>query len=95
MTSRRKGLTSQLDRNFVEDDAGTVSNCDVLLEPVTHPEVDVCKDNDGKFRSPMPCVDWNVDEVVPNADAPLNLVDEVFFSSSVQKVLKLYSSKVS
>ena len=43
----------------------------------------------------MPCVDWNVDEVVLNADAPLNLVDEVFFSSSVQKVLKLYSSKVS
>ena len=44
MTLRRKGLTSQLDRNFVEDDAGAVSNSDVPLEPVTHPEVDVCKD---------------------------------------------------
>jgi len=31
MTLRRKGLTSQLGRNFVEDDAGTVLNSDVLL----------------------------------------------------------------
>ena len=30
-------------------------------------EVDVCKDNDGKFRSPMTCVDLIYDGAASNA----------------------------
>ena len=37
------------------------------VDPVTYPEI-MGEDNDGKFLSSMPCVDWNDDRAASIAD---------------------------